>query len=493
MLSTGVPNLDLILGGGIPEGDTILVLGSAGTGKTTLTMQMAFELARSGGSALFVSTLSEPPTRLIEHARQFAFFDENLIGKRVILLSVYPLVKESLDKLRDGMLRSAEQCKAQLLVLDGLMTLHDLHPDLPQVRTFVYELGANLTALGTTTVVTTSTGERPGGQPYPELTVADGIIELALVNVGTQTMRTIRVAKMRGQAPLLGQHSMDIDQHGVTVFPRVESLVTPFDIGLSAERVPLGLEELDAMMNGGPLKGSTTVLAGALGTGKTLTCLQWVAEGGRRGEKSLFVGFRESPAQLADKASVFGLDLRRLVNGGVAEVLHIPQVDLVPDEVTWQIVSRLDRMKPQRLAMDSITELEHAMVDERRRRGFMFALARIMRQRRVTALVTKEVAQVVGPELDFSETPLAMLAENLILMRYVEFRGELYRVLSVLKMRDSEHDHSIRQYEITERGIKVLSRIESGEGVLTGIARLPSEVRVKRGGRGGTPEGGLTR
>lgn len=490
MLSTGVPNLDLILGGGVREGDLLLVLGAAGTGKTTLTLQMAFSVARAGGSALYVSTLSEPATRVLEHARQFSFFDQSLVGKRVHLLSVYPMVRDSLDRLRDGLVRSAEQCQARLLVLDGLMTIHDLHADVPRVRTFIYELGASLTTLGTTTVMTTSTAERPGGQPYPELTVSDGILELALINVGTQTIRTIRVGKVRGQAPLLGQHIASIDKGGLTVFPRIESLVTPSDIGLQAEREPLGLPELDAMMNGGPLRGSTTVLAGALGTGKTLTSLQWMAEGARRGERALFVGFRESPAQLIDKADNFGLDLKRLIDDKLVSILHLPQVDLVPDQVVWHILSQVDRIKPQRLAVDSITELEHALADERRRRGFMFALARLMRQRRVTSLMTKEVAQVVGPELDFSDTPLAMLAENLILMRYVEFRGDLFRVVSVLKMRDSEHDHTIRQYVITDKGLKVLSKIESSEGVLTGIARLPSEMRIKRGGRGGPAEGG---
>lgn len=490
MLSTGVLNLDLILGGGITEGDMLLVLGGAGTGKTTVTMQMAFGLARSGRNAVYVSALSEAPTRLIEHARQFTFFDQDLIGKRVFLLSVYPLVKDSLDRLRDGMLQTAQQHGAALLVLDGLMTIHDLHPDVPQVRTFIYELGAALAALGTTTVITSGAAERPGGLPLPELTVADGVVEMAMVNIGTQTTRTIRVAKMRGQAPLLGLHSVAIDSGGVRVFPRIESVFKPKDVGLDRERVPTGLDELDAMMHGGPLAASTTVLAGALGTGKTLTSLHWVIGGARRGEKSLFVGFRESPAQLVGKANHFGIDLRGLMDAGLIKIVHLPQVDLVPDELSWEILSHVDRMKPRRLALDSITEVEQAVVDERRRRGFMYALARILRQKGVTALVTKEVSQVVGPELDFSETPLAMLAENLILMRYVEFRGELYRVLSVLKMRDSEHDRSIRQYAITDKGLKVLTKLESGEGLLTGIARLPGELRVRRGSRGGSSEGG---
>ncbi len=197
-------------------------------------------------------------------------------------------------------------------------------------------------------------------------------------------------------------------------------------------------------------------------------------------EKGVLVEFRETPRQLMDKAGALGLDLEGAVASGAVTILYRPPVDLVIDEITWDLRETLDRVVPQRLALDSMADLEAAIADDRRPRGYMASLAGMLRGRGVTSLLTKEVAQVVGPELDFSDTPLAVLMDNLIQIRYVEFRGAIYRVLSVIKMRDSDLDRSIRLYVIGDGGLQVLTREETAEGVLTGIARLPSEMRVKR-------------
>lgn len=480
MLETGVPNLDLILGGGIPDGDILLVVGPAGSGKTTLSLQMAFHNAASGQNALYISTLSEPPTRLIQHVKGFSFLDERLIGKRMFLRSMYPLIRQGLDKVADALVQAAKEHQARLVIVDGLMTIRDLYPQEAELRAFIYEMGDALRALNTTTVMTSSGIERTEEHPMPEFTMTDGILELGKQDIGTQTVRTIRSSKMRGLPNFLGQQSLRLDSGGITVYPRIESVFEPTDIGLSTERVHLGLPELDTMMEGGPLACSTTLLSGSLGTGKTMACLQYLIEGAKQGQKGLFVGLRETQSQLIDKARSLGMDLETPIKDGLVAVFHRSPVDLIVDEVTWEMLCKVECFAPQRLALDSVVELEQATGEQKRARGYMFSLAGSLRAKGITSLITKEVPQVVGPELDFSDTPLAVLAENLVLLRYVEFRGELFRILSVLKMRDSDHDHSIRQYTITEKGFKVLARVESAEGVLTGIARLASEMRVKR-------------
>lgn len=487
MLHTGIPNLDLILGGGIPEGDVLLVVGPAGSGKTTLGFQMAFHVAAEGRNAIYVSTLSESTSRLMNHMRPFEFFDESRIGKSIILLNGYPLIKGGLHQVTDALTREVREHQAALIVIDGLMTIRDLHPDTPELRTFVYELGATLSTLDCTTVLTSSGAICLDGEPFPEFTMSDGILELDRQDLGSRTIRTVRSAKMRGLTNLLGQHSMRIDRQGIALFPRIESIYKPADIGIGRERFSLGLPELDVMMQGGPPERSITLLAGALGTGKTLSCLQYLMTGVQRGEKGLFVTFRENIRQLFDKARAFDMDLEKAIHDGLVSILHRPPVDLDIDQVTWDIWREVQRFAPRRLALDSIADLESIMFEPQRHRGYMVALSGLLRNQGVTALMTKEVAQVVGPELDFSDTPLAVLSENLLLYRYVEFRGELFLILSIIKMRDSAHDHSIRQYVITQNGIKVLSSMETAEGVLTGIARLPSEMRVKRTRAGPAP------
>lgn len=479
LLETGVPNLDLILGGGIPCEDVLLVIGLAGTGKTTLCLQMLFAAARRGENVLYVSTVSEPTTKLLRHLRSFDFYDENLIGKKVFFLNAYPLVKQSLEAVAQALIQSVQEHQATVVVIDGLMSLHDLHPNAPEVRTFIYELGAILATMNCTTVVTSSGLSPATENQFPEFTMADGIIVLDQETIGARTIRRIQVRKIRGQSPVLGWHGLRIDRGGITVYPRLESVYEPRDIGIGQTRMPTGIPELDALMSGGPYADSTTLLAGALGTGKTLASLQFIMEGAKRGEKGLFVGFRETKRQLIDKAKAFQMDLEGVIKDGRVVVFWKAPVDLDLDQLTWEICQEIDRFGPTRLAMDSVSEIENLLTDDRSASSYMAALAGYTRGRGTTALIVREIAKVIGPELDFSDSPLSVLADNLILMRWVEFRSELYRIISVLKMRDSAYDASIRQYTITDQGIHVMRQIESAEGLLTGVARLTSEARWK--------------
>lgn len=477
---TGVPNLDFILGGGVPALDVMLVLGPAGSGKTTLSMQMAFHTARRGDTVLYVSTYSEPPNRLLRHCRTFAFYDESFIGKRLFVLSVYPLVRDELSRLRDALVEAVKERGAALVIFDGLMTLHDLHPRPLATRSLLYEMGATLSALGCTTVLTRSDLDPVARTTSPELTTSDAVLELGVRSLGTRLVRTVQVRKVRGRAPRLGTHALRIDGSGLSVFPRLESVALPAGPGPSPTvRAALGLAEVDAMMHGGPPAGGATLIAGAIGTGKTVASLHFMLEGARRGERVLYLGLRETSAQLLAKAARLGMDLEGAVREARVVLHHHPPIDLVADELGWSLLEALERVAPARLVIDGITELERALPEERAW-GYMGSLIRRLHGLGVTSLILREVAQVVGPELDFSDTPMAALAENVILFRYVELAGKLVRILSVLKMADSECDVSIRQYTVTGAGLHVFRAVESAEGLLTGVARLGSERRIKR-------------
>ena len=236
---------------------------------------------------------------------------------------------------------------------------------------------------------------------------------------------------------------------------------------------------MDEMMMGGFPAGSVTALAGPLGAGKTLAGIHFTMEGVRRNEKAMFAGFRETPRQLIDKASSFGMDLGKAAADGRVLLFHHRAVDLVVDEVTEGIRAELERFGPARLVLDSYGDLALGMPEERRR-PYMAAFTSFLRSQEVTALLAVETSQVPGPNPDFSNTPLALLAQNLLLLRHAEFRGGLYRIISILKMRDSAFDASIRECMITPTGLMVRPASESAEGVLRGIDRLSYEPRGMR-------------
>jgi circadian clock protein KaiC len=183
---------------------------------------------------------------------------------------------------------------------------------------------------------------------------------------------------------------------------------------------------------------------------------------------------------LQEKARAFKLDLDSAVEGGGLKIVRRAPVELNVDQLTAELVALLEASPVQRLVIDTIGEFEQSIVDERRRSNVMASLLELLRARGVTALLTREIGQIVASELNFVQSPLELLAENLILLRYVELKHELIRVVSVLKMRDSAHDSSIRQYRIDAEGVRVLPPAETGEHRLRGIAKQESEQRAKQ-------------
>ncbi|XXY45769.1 ATPase domain-containing protein [Sorangium sp. So ce269] len=482
LLGTGIPGLDDVLGGGLHERGLLLVFGPPGAGKTTLVFQMAFLAASAARPVIYISTLAEPASRLIEHIGTFSFWDARLIGRRLFFESIYPLVRRSLGEVASAMIETVRSHGAQLLVIDGLMTIREFHPDPSEQRLFVHEVSVGLAALGCSAVVTTSEVPDMHGSTPSEFTMSDAVVELQQSDVHPRPVRMLRVWKNRGAPCVLGSHAVRITADGLAVYPRIETRPLPVAALPSAERMSSGQPELDEMMSGGLPRGSTTVVAGASGTGKTLVLLRCLIEGARQGQKGLLVGFREPYLKLLDRARSHGLDLDGPVRGGLITLLRHAPVDLVVDEVLAQVLAEVERAGAVRLCVDGLAELERAITEERRRYGVLASLIELVRARGVTALFTCETERGVGPELDFSGSPLQVLAENVILLRHVEFQGALRRIVSILKMRDTVHDNSIRQYEVGAEGIRVLSRAESAEGLLTGIARLPSERRAKRRG-----------
>jgi circadian clock protein KaiC len=450
-----VPGLDPILGGGLPERGIVFLVGAPGTGKTILAQQVVFALGRRGGQALYFSGLSESHDRLVEHGRSLSFFDESLLADRVQVLSLSSALEEGADAAVSLVVDMARRTRAKIIVVDGLATLRGPLVNEAQLVTFLYRLGSQASLLGALLVVTLEAG--PHSEPYyPELATADVVLALYLDRARVAHRRYLEVMKRRGGAPVPGLHPFVITENGITAYAQFETTVqpvrAPFD---PAARASFGLTARDTLLGGGLTRGTTTLVAGAPGTGKTLLALHFLAEGVAHGEPGLLLGFHESREQVLARSAMHGLGLEQAIADGRLQMLIQPPIGLDPDMVAHALQNVLAVGHTRRLVIDSVAELEGA-VSRERVNDYLAALVTLIRGEQVTALLTSEVHDSASFAADFTGLPISVLAENVLLLRRVATQGRLQRVLAVLKMRFAEHDCAFRDFTINERGLTVL-------------------------------------
>jgi circadian clock protein KaiC len=475
---TGVGNLDAVLGGGLVRGSLALIVGPPGSGKTTLANQLAFSVGRAGRRVVVVSAMSEPTSKLIAHLRTFGFYDDALVGDRIQYLSLEQYLAAGLASVGEALIDIARKARADLVVLDGFRGVRGADLDLQAARQFLYDIGSTLSVFGMTTVITSEADPRDPAF-FPESTTADIIIGLHYDLVGVQQRRALEVIKMRGAQPLSGLHSIHLSREGLVIYPRLASRVATRteasepDESLVEEarkqveeplaRVSVGIPELDRLLGGGLTVGSTTLVVGSLGTGKTVLALHFAVAGLRAGEPTVFLGFRETLSQLLQKAGAFDLGHEMLAGmrpSGIMTLQHWAPVELNPDIVADRLVATLDSVGARRLVIDSVIELEHAIhegSDPRRIDSYMASLVEALRQRNVTAMFIREHATTIATRMSLTPGAVAVLAENVLLLQHIEEGAALHRVLSVVKMRYSAHDAQLHEFTIqAPAGIQLL-------------------------------------
>jgi circadian clock protein KaiC len=453
-LTSGDKGLDLILGGGLPVNGINLITGLPGSGKTLLCQQFIFAGATAEGPGIYLSTVSEPFEKMIRYAQTLSFFDRDTIGRSIFYEDLGAAVTAAggLAAVRERIGEIIAERRPGLVAIDSFKALAAFAADAREFRHFLHDLAALLSAFPATCFWVGEYGEDEAGTA-PEFAVADGIISLATERVNERTLRLIRVAKLRGSDFPSGRHAYRLSEHGITVFPRLADPVTETGYDLGQERMSTGIEPLDRMLADGYRPGSSTLVAGPSGVGKTLMGLHFIFNGAAQGEPGVVATLQENPSQLQRVARGFGWSLE----DPRVEVMYRSPNDVYVDEWVYELLDLVERTGAKRVLIDGLSDLQYATPDPVRFREFIYSLTQRLSRRGVSPMMTSEIPDLfhVGR---LAEYGISHLSDNVILLQYMRADARLRRTVTVLKSRASGHDPEVREFDITSDGI-VLKRV----------------------------------
>ena len=472
-VASGIAGLDTILAGGFLKGGLYIIQGPPGTGKTTFGNQVCFNhVAGDDGQALYVTLLAEYHARMMQHLAVMTFFDASKIPDQITYLNGLRVLHDNGLKGLLGLLRREIGSRgSSVLVLDGIVSARRAAEDDQAFNEFVHELQAIAIATECTMFILTSARSN---LVEPEHTMVDGIIEFADELTGWSAASSLQVVKFRGSAFLRGRHAFKITGAGIAVYPRIEALVgrpSRVDRGING-KVSSGFERLDTMLGDGLPSSSTTMVMGPSGTGKTTLGLHFLT-GCSAAEPGLLFGFYETPARIDAKIAGVCQPLRGLIDSGAVEVLWQPPTDDLLDAYGAHLLQAVHRRRVRRLFIDGLGAFQDAASGGGPGRIGMFltALMNEMRVLGVTTVYTLEVPDIMGPTIRTSIGDLSSLAENLIMLRFVEVGSQLHRLISVLKVRDSQFDQSLHEYTTSSQGLVIEPRSDGAERIMLGSAR----------------------
>ena len=452
-MSSGNVEADHILGGGFPANSINIVMGHPGSGKTIFAEQLIFHNADDDRPILYFTTLSEPLAKVVRYLQGFRFFDESKLGTEVIYEDIGPqLAKEGASALIPALKEAIQSMSPKIIVIDSFKAVHDLAPTVAERRRMVYEMTALLTAYGTTAFLLGEYTEEDI-LDYPEFAVADGIVELSRRRLGNRDERFLRVYKLRGSRYLEGAHAFRITDAGLDVYPRLVSPQIPEGYEPVSERISTGIAGLDDMLDGGFWRGTTTLLAGPSGAGKTTIGLQFALEGARRGEPTLYMNFQENPTQLVRTIRGLGFDLEEAQSQGL-DLVYASPVELQIDSIIVDMFRRIEQRGVRRLVLDAVGDLASAATDSQRLHDYLYALVQHFAVRTITSVLNFEtMGNTIGG--GGVQNAISYLSDNVLLLT-VDGETRTRRSLRVLKTRGSAHDTRVREVEITAGGLHIL-------------------------------------
>ncbi len=471
-LPTGVPGLDEILGGGLPEFSFNIIAGAPGGGKTTLAHQIMFANATPERPGLYFTVLGEPAIKMLRYQQQFQFFDQTKLNTSVRFINLSQVaLNHDLQAVLEAIVKEVEATSPGIVVVDSFRTVMRAQFDVGdlELQGFIQQLALNLTSWQATTFLIGEYAEDEI-RDNPIFTVADGLFWLSQQVERNSIVRKLQIRKSRGQASVPGLHTFRITDAGLQTFPRTFGLTGREERVRGQRRLSCGIPELDEMLGGGIPEGDSLLVAGSSGTGKSLLGTQFIVEGIRQGEHGIIAMFEERPEEYADRAASFGLDLETPQKEGKLKLLYIRPLDLSVDETVREILDAVQEMGAKRLVIDSLAGFEMALAPGFRTdfRESLYRMIGALTRIGVTILSTVEI-QETFTGFTLSAYAISFLSDDILRLRFVSINGQLRKMMVVIKMRRSSHSIDLREFEITSQGFVIGERLRGYRGLITGV------------------------
>jgi circadian clock protein KaiC len=478
LLDTGVPGFDEILHGGLPRGHFYLIEGNPGTGKTTLALQFLLAGIRNGERVLYF-TLSESEQELKEAIRAHGWSSESLLicemappEEDLKPEAQYTVFHPSEVELADTIatiFKEMDAVRPQRLVFDSLSELRMLARDPLKYRRQILALKRHLSGRDCTTLLLDD-GTAEGGTDLQLQSIAHGVMRLDVINreYGINRRR-IQIAKVRGSNYREGFHDYTIQKGGISIYPRL--VAAEHKHGFERRPVPSGMPELDKLFRGGIDSGTSTLLIGPAGCGKSTVAFQYAFAAAQRGEKSLIFTFDESASTLLHRAGQLNMDADPFLKTGILEVQQIDPAELSPGQLVARIQRVVEEENLRVLIIDSMNGLLNAMPNEQFLAMQLHELFSYLGQQGVATIITLAQHGLIGAAM-LTPIDISYLADTVLLFRYFERAGEIRQALSVVKKRSGPHERTIRELKFEQGRVYVGEPLSHLEGVLTGVPRF---------------------
>lgn len=485
-ISTGISGLDNILFGGLISSQTYLIRGKPGSGKTTLGFHFLKEGVSQGETSLFIS-FNESESRLRRNAQLIGidlervefldlsttadFFTED---QRYDIFSPAEVEKAPVTK---QLVDAIEQTNPQRIFLDAITQFRFLSANTFEFRKQIQSFLRFVVDRDITLLLTSEGNDR---NPDDDLQfMSDGIIELH----STINKRCIQVHKIRGSGFNKGHHDLKLDETGMTVFPNLVLDTRQRPRNKELEIISSGIPEIDELLNGGIERGTTTIISGASGVGKSTFGIQFMKEAAGRGERSVLYAFEESEDTILKRCEAVNIPVHATIEKGTLLVVNVEPLKYSPNQFIHLVRTEVEQNQAKIVAIDSTSGYKLLMEGDNLIRQ-LHSLCQYLKNMGVTVILINETHTIAGGEFSVTEVGLSYLADNLIFLRYLEINGALHKAIGVLKKRVSNFERTLREFEITKYGIKVGEPLTYLRGILNGIPRStdnPSKNKGKDG------------